>query len=287
MKKSKEKSVMDIPSHCLHEGLVIKDKKTPLYHQNNLQPCDIDQVHENMTTQPRLRKRSTIDNPKLHLQECYTVNRNTTMEDSIFSANQTKTSDGLLTVHYVANAKQRRSASLFDEKIVWSKNDIEIAENKKSVKQRRSTSLTVNSLLLPDEQLDLKIFESNLSGRKWRSASLIAAQCVIEQEFPFLKNKGYEELAIEAKLNLINTCQIMSSNSHKYSSGEGCSKDECCSNEGELPCDCQTDEEDDKPKRKLGISEKHSRERDLVKKTLRYYQQISNWFIWLFINEKE
>ena len=157
--------------------------------------------------------------------------------------------------------KQYRSVSLKDNDLYDLHKSKEEMEEYLELKRTSNKRHSVNIDYDPN---DMKKFEEAIPGRKWRSASLIAAQSIIEEEVPILKNNAYEELAIEAKLDLVNECTLFS-RSNSVQSKEV--------------------EQSDAPVRKVGICERNKRDRRLVSQTLYYYQRISGWFVWLMSGE--
>ena len=160
-----------------------------------------------------------------------------------------------------SKAKQYRSVSLKDNDLYDLHKSKEEMEEYLDLKRTSNKRHSVNIDYDPN---DMKKFEEAIPGRKWRSASLIAAQSIIEEEVPILKNNAYEELAIEAKLDLVNECKLFT-RSNSVQSKEA--------------------EQSDAPVRKVGICERNKRDRRLVSQTLYYYQRISGWFVWLMSGE--
>lgn len=160
-----------------------------------------------------------------------------------------------------SKTKQYRSVSLKDNDLYDLHKSKEEMEEYLELKRTSNKRHSVNIDYDPN---DMKKFEEAIPGRKWRSASLIAAQSIIEEEVPILKNNAYEELAIEAKLDLVNECTLFS-RSNSVQSKEV--------------------EQSDAPVRKVGICERNKRDRRLVSQTLYYYQRISGWFVWLMSGE--
>ena len=160
-----------------------------------------------------------------------------------------------------SKTKQYRSVSLKDNDLYDLHKSKEEMEEYLELKRTSNKRHSVNIDYDPN---DMKKFEEAIPGRKWRSASLIAAQSIIEEEVPILKNNAYEELAIEAKLDLVNECKLFT-RSNSVQSKEV--------------------EQSDAPVRKVGICERNKRDRRLVSQTLYYYQRISGWFVWLMSGE--
>lgn len=191
-------------------------------------------------------------------QESITTHDNNNNNMHYLAPSFNENSDGLIFTDRKLNVRDKHKSisttALNDFKREFD-DDSTLSEKIGRAKQKRSASLTP---LSESERHDMEIFEKKLTGRKWRSASLIAAQSIIEQDIPLLKNNCCEELAIEAKINIINECQLLTPD----------------------PSDTFTNEEMSR-RRKKGVCERDKRDRLLVSTTLQYYRRISNWFIWM------